>query len=307
MDLYFAPLKGLTDAHFRSFYFKHFFGFDYAIAPFLISTGDGEIKSQRDKQEGVPELIPQLLGNRTDKIIRFTRILEDNHFSNFNLNLGCPAPVVIKKNKGAALLSEPDYLYNLLKELSEDSPLPFSIKTRLGYNNRQELLPQLKKWKNLEIRDLIIHARSARQVYKGETDWVRFKECAQLWEKPIIYNGDIRSPQDYQRLTDVMGESLKGVMLGRGIFSNPFIAEEIKKGTILDEKEKGERFLAFHRDISEEMNRRPKSFARLKGLWSYFSDFAHMSKEELETLKRYSDPERFCREAETYVIKGYGL
>jgi tRNA-dihydrouridine synthase B len=307
MNLYFAPLKGLTDAHFRSFYFKHFGGFDFAVAPFLLSSEDDAIKNPVDSPKQKPFLIPQLLGNRAENIIHFSHILKERGFTSYNLNLGCPAPVVIKKSKGAALLADPDFLWELLCELNEKSILPFSIKTRLGYRNQDELLPQLSRWKTMGKRDLIIHARSASQMYRGKTDWERFAACAETWEHPVIYNGDITSLQVYNSLIDKLGNRLSGVMIGRGIFGNPFIAEEIQKGIPLNDQIKAQRFLIFHRDISGEMSTRSKSFARLKGLWSYFAEFARLSQEELNRLKRLNNPEEFCLKAENHIIRTYQL
>jgi tRNA-dihydrouridine synthase B len=301
MKLLFAPLKGLTDAHFRSFYFKHFGGFDEAIAPFLISSEDDAIKAQREGGQIELPLIPQLLGNKVEKLIDYSRLLKKHGFSEYNLNLGCPAPLVIKKSKGAALLGEPDFLLALLTELAENSALPFSLKTRLGYNNTSELFPQLKDWRNLPVTNLIIHGRSARQIYKGEVNREEFIRCADEWGKPVIFNGDVTSPKIYEQIVKEMGDRIEGVMIGRGIFYNPFIAEEIKKGTFLKAEEKRERFIDFHRDISGEMGTRPKSFARLKGMWTHFSLFASLPKRELDRMKRLDDPVQFCKEAEKWI------
>ncbi|MDC7219325.1 MAG: tRNA-dihydrouridine synthase family protein [Spirochaetales bacterium] len=305
MKLLFAPLKGLTDAHFRSFYFKHFGGFDLAVAPFLLSSEDEALKAQREGTSLNVPLVPQLLGNSAEGLASFSRLLKDHGFSRFNLNLGCPAPVVIKKSKGAALLAEPDYLLSLLEDLCERSALPFSVKTRLGYNNIDELRPQLKKWRTLPIEELILHGRSARQVYKGEVHREEMIRCAQEWGKPIIYNGDVTTLKGYEEIVEEMGKLISGVMIGRGIFYNPFIAEEIRKGSSLPNEEKRERFIEFHRDIAGEMGTRPKSFARLKGLWSYFTHFARIPAEELAKLKRLDDPALFSKETEKWVIKTY--
>ncbi|MBN2626739.1 MAG: tRNA-dihydrouridine synthase family protein [Spirochaetales bacterium] len=301
MKILFAPLKGLTDAHFRSFFFRHFHGFDGAVAPFLLSSEDEALRAQREGTAGPVPLIPQLLGNRTEQLISFAGLLRDEGFDRFNLNLGCPARVVIKKSKGSALLAEPERLSSLLTELSSQSPLPFSVKTRLGYYDTNELRPQLKNWKDLPITELIIHARSAVQGYTGPVNREETLLCAREWGRPIIYNGDICDREDYDRIIALLKENLSGVMIGRGIFHNPFLAEEIKKGTSLEWAEKRERFIDFHEDISGEMRTRPKSFARLKGLWTYFSSFARIPPGELERMKRIDDPDLFCREAKGWV------
>lgn len=292
MEIYFAPLKGLTDAHFRSFYFSHFSGFDYAVAPFLLSSEDDTVKAARGGSPAGPELIPQLLDNDAARLSRFAAYLKDQGFTRFNLNLGCPARVALKKSKGSALLAEPERLLSLLKALARESPLPFSVKTRLGYSRRDELLPQLERWKPFVTEDLIIHGRSALQGYDGRADWENVKRCARAWERPVIYNGDIRAPGDGEKLAEEMGPLVKGVMIGRGIFHNPFIGEEMRRGS-LDGRTKAERFLAFHEDLAEEMGSRPKSFARLKGLWTYFSRFAGLTPEELDDLKHMTDPREF--------------
>jgi len=301
VKILFAPLKGLTDAHFRSFFLRHFSGFDGAVAPFLLSSEDEAIRAQREGSSGPVPLIPQLLGNNPEQLIHFSELLKGDGFTEFNLNLGCPAPVVVKKSKGSALLAEPDRLLELLGELSRRSALPFSLKTRLGYYGTKELRPQLRRWRALPLGELIIHGRSARQVYSGRVDREETALCAREWGRPIIFNGDIVSRESYESLLEQMGDDLSGIMIGRGIFHNPFLAEEIKGGADLEKEEKRERFLAFHREISSEMAGRPKSFARLKGLWTYFASFARIPPEEMERMKRLDDPARFCREAEERV------
>ncbi|MDC7222672.1 MAG: tRNA-dihydrouridine synthase family protein [Spirochaetales bacterium] len=301
MKLLFAPLKGLTDAHFRSFYFRHFSGFHAAVAPFLLSSEDEALKAQREGSQISVPLIPQLLGNRIDRLVSFSQLLKDHGFSEYNLNLGCPAPVVVKKSKGSALLTDPVYLQGLLEELCEMSALPFSIKTRLGYENTEQLRPQLKHWNKLPITELIIHGRSARQGYTGKVNWEETARCADEWGREIICNGDITDLEIYGELKETMSHRLGGIMIGRGIFYNPFIAEEIQRNAPLTGEEKRDRFLTFHRDISGEMGTRPKSFSRLKGLWTYFARFVSLPEGELEKMKRLDDPARFCEEAEKWI------
>ena len=301
MKLLFAPLKGLTDAHFRSFFFKHFSGFDGAVAPFLLSSEDEAIKAQREGGSIPIPLIPQLLGENSKRLVPFTRLLKAHGFDRFNLNVGCPAPVVVRKSKGAALLTEPDALLRLLEDLAEQSALPFSVKTRLGYREKSELRSQLPRWRSLPLTGLIIHGRTAEQGYRGTADWDEIARCAEAWGKPVIFNGDITTQGDYSLLKSRTGGHPEGLMIGRGIFYNPFIAEEIKKGCPLDSREKCDRFIAFHRDLAGEMGTRPKSFARLKGLWTYFSRFAGIPDTELEKLKRLDDPQLFRDETEKWV------
>ena len=301
MKLLFAPLKGLTDAHFRSFFFSHFSGFDGAVAPFLLSSEDEAIKAQREGGSIPVPLIPQLMGQRSDRLIPFTRLLKEHGFEGFNLNLGCPAPVVIRKNKGSALLSEPQALLELLTELSAESALPFSVKTRIGYSGKDELRNQLPRWRSFPLTDLIIHGRTAEQFYSGSVDWSEIARCADVWGKPVIFNGDITTCADYETLTREMGDLMEGAMIGRGVFYNPFLAEEIRKGGSLPVKEKRDRFIEFHRDLADEMGTRPKSFARLKGLWTYFSRFAGIPAPELEKLKRLDDPLLFRENTEKWI------
>jgi tRNA-dihydrouridine synthase len=140
--------------------------------------------------------------------------------------------MVTKRGLGSGLLKHKEKIDALLTRVSDQSDISISLKMRLGYENRNEiidLLPMLEKHK---IKNMVIHPRLGRQLYKGEVDLDLFQRCINNTSHQICYNGDIDSMVKFRELRQRF-PSIKSWALGRGIIANPFLAEMIQSGTDL--------------------------------------------------------------------------
>ena len=231
MKLYFAPLEGITDGTYITAHKSQFSGVSKYFTPF-ISVSEGFNLSKKEDglisfAAGEPEhCAVQLLGREPSALRQAIEKLADAGIRDINLNLGCPSGTVTAKGKGSGLLRTPDALKKLLDDLFS-SPLParFSVKTRIGYDSPDEW-PRLSEILfSYPFSEIIIHARVRSQFYKG----VCHREILSALPHtsiPVIYNGDIFSPQDAEALM-ALDYPLEGIMLGRGIVADPALAEEV--------------------------------------------------------------------------------
>ncbi len=234
-----APLQGLTDYTYRNTYACFFRGIDICYSPFL-RLEKGEIRKSKIK-DILPEnnnglhLIPQILASNSDDFLYLANIICEMGYREINWNLGCPYPMVSKQGMGAGMLKYPDKIKNTLDNILDKIDCKLSIKMRTGYDNHEDIIKILPILNKYNITSIIIHPRTAKQLYKGTIDLEAFRKCIDLSKHDISYNGDIVDVEIYNNFSNNF-PNIKNIMIGRGIISNPFLASEIKGLPINDNK-----------------------------------------------------------------------
>ncbi len=275
--IYLAPLQGFTDFVYRKAYHEIFRGIDAFFIPY-ISVKNNQVLKKYEK-EILPannlqnRVIPQVLASDAGEMLFLSQILYDKGYSEINLNLGCPYPMVTKRDMGAGLLPQPDKLQAILTSFFEKSNLKLSVKLRAGLllpNEIEQIVPVLNQF---PLTEVIFHPRIAKQLYEGEIYLSAFQIAQQHLKHKLVYNGDIFSVDDYQKCTQKFPET-NHWMLGRGVLMNPFLPEEIKNIEITA-KEKSDKLKEFHRLIlkyySETMDNEGNAINKMKQFWIYFS------------------------------------
>jgi tRNA-dihydrouridine synthase len=290
LQLSLGPFQGITDAPFRNVFKKHFGGIDKFYTPFFTGIQKDHAKNLQVEEidpacNDVETLTPQILSTDAEEILRFASQCKELGYKEINLNMGCPFPRVANKKRGCGLLPYPEKIEVMLNTVFERINLKFSIKCRLGYFNPDEIIPVIDIFNQYPLSELIIHPRIGKQLYKGEADVKRFAELIPMIKAPLVYNGDIVSVESFERIRDEV-QPVNQFMLGRGLLTNPFLAEEIKKNGEFNELYNGElsefnepvcckfeRLHAYVIDLYEDRLRHaggsPKVLGRMKELWSY--------------------------------------
>ena len=135
--LYLAPLRGFTEYIYRNAFSRHFGGFDVAVAPFIPTMTDARLKKKHlrdvmpENNQAMP-VIPQIIGNKAADFILLAKRLFDQGYETVNWNLGCPFPMVAKKQRGSGLLPYPQKIEAFLEATISAIPNRLSIKARLG-------------------------------------------------------------------------------------------------------------------------------------------------------------------------------
>ena len=236
MKIYFAPLEGITNHFFRNAYNEIYGHIDKYFAPFISPSEKCPI-TPRERKEVTPEnnqgfyLVPQILTCRSEHFIEGARELQAMGYKEINLNLGCPSGTVCAKGKGAGFLPETLALQKFLDDIysyAESDGVKISIKTRLGYFNPDEFYDLLDIFNKYPVSELIVHPRIKSDFYKGEPRKEYYAYALEHSKCPLVYNGNIFSAKDYEEYSGSFGTCLDPVMLGRGLISDPSLADKLK-------------------------------------------------------------------------------
>lgn len=275
--LYLAPIQGLTEVLFRNLFSQHFPGFDAAMAPFINPQGQAQFKQKvladvlPEHNSGLP-LIPQLLHNNAENFVAMAARLEDLGYEHINWNLGCPAPMIVRKKRGSGMLPYPETIISFLEEVMPRLKARLSIKTRLGLQEPTEILDLLPRLDDFPLAEIIIHARLGRQLYRGTTDLEGFGHCQGLCRHPLVYNGDITDTAVFNDLRRRF-PTVQRWMIGRGALSDPFLPAAIKGTRERSGLEKSQRIMAFHDELYDQYRQRlfgpSHLLGRMKQLWAY--------------------------------------
>jgi tRNA-dihydrouridine synthase B len=279
--IYLAPLQGMTDRIYRNLFPVYFKGVDLAIAPFISSskkmkpTNNLLREFYPDRNTGIPS-IPQIMSSAPVDFAKLANALYDIGYGTVNWNLGCPFPMVVKKGRGAGLLCCPDSVEYFLEKAMPALKPKLSIKLRIGLKYPDEVLQLIPIFNRYPIAELIIHPRTALQMYEGEVDLDIFEQCLNLSQHGVVYNGDIDSSGKLEMLSKRFG-SINRWMIGRGLLGNPFLAEEIKFRAEKPYDEKIRILRVFHDQLFAEYSTILSGPAhitnKMKEVWTYMGSF----------------------------------
>ncbi len=169
----------------------------------------------------------QMIGEDLAHLERTVRLLEHLPIAGFDLNLGCPAPKVYKKNCGGGLLREPERVARILALLRTISPGLFTVKMRLGFDSPAPFARLLEILAEHNVDALSLHARTVKGLYRSQVDYASIADAARALPCPVLGNGDIDSVEKAQWVLRETG--CRGVMVGRGAIRNPWIFRQIRE------------------------------------------------------------------------------
>lgn len=240
MQLYLAPMEGITGHLVRNAFYHNFGCIDRYFTPFIPAAKRMNYKILRDidpdNNTGIT-LIPQLISNQSSEILDMIEQLKDFGYSEVNINLGCPSGTVTGKKRGSGMLQFPDELDKFLDEIYQRADVPVSVKTRIGFNTIEDWPQLLSIYAKYPMSEFIIHPRLRREFYDGFTHLEAFEEAYSLGDgrlRPILcYNGDIWNMSCLSEITRRFPE-VNNIMIGRGLLARPDLACEIKGITLPD-------------------------------------------------------------------------
>ena len=315
-----APFQGITDVVYRNIFKKHFAGIDKYYTPFFTGIQKDNSKSLRGEEispdfNDVRTVVPQILSNTSEEIVRFANQCKSMGYKEFNLNMGCPFPRVANKTRGCGLMADPDRTIKLLNDVCEHiDGIKFSIKCRLGYYNDEEIYAFIDTFNALNFSEIIIHPRIGKQMYTGEASLEKFKKLVPLINKPLIYNGDIFDVDYYHTILSALSnlsalsDLSHGIMLGRGLLTNPFLAEQIKN--IDNQSDKKHRLHNFVVDLYVERLRHaggsPKIIGSMKELWKYMMNIFDDPQNVWRKVKKVNHLDEYETAVET-IFEEYNL
>lgn len=276
MEIFSAPIQGYTDAPYRHFHAQLYAPADTYGAPFIhIEHGEPRKRDLRDITSPLNDnhrLIPQILFKDFDEFVMLTKAVADSGYNVIDMNLGCPFPPQVKKGRGAGLLRNPDCLKQVADYIKSDTEIKYSIKMRLGINDCKEWREIAPIINSMPLSHVTIHPRISAQQYSGDLYTEEFAEAIDVLDHPLIFNGDIRTPEDIDSVT-AKYPSLQGVMIGRGLPARPSIIEEWKNNKVLADEEQIERMLNLHAELLSHYESclcgDAQVLSKIKPFWEY--------------------------------------
>ena len=182
------------------------------------------LRSIAENETGRP-IFAQMIGRDLPSLTRSARELAAFSIAGIDLNLGCPAPIVCRKDAGGGLLRNPDTVNELIGRLREAIPGRFTVKTRIGYTSADEFPKLLEIFRSHGIDGLTVHGRTVLERYQTPVHPDRVRTAVSAMSCPVIANGnvvDVESGLSYLAQTGAAG-----LMIGRGAIRNPWIFSQL--------------------------------------------------------------------------------
>ncbi len=229
-NIFAAPMAGITNLPTRILFQE--FGADLTFTEMISANGivyNDKKTLQLLKNEENDNAAVQIFGY--DPIIlkdAFQFIEENTSYKILNLNLGCPVKKILKSKSGGYLLQNPELIQKIISTITLNIKLPFTIKIRSGFDsNNINFLRIGKIAEEYNVRLIILHPRTVKQLYNGLSNWDHIKQLKKNLTIPVIGNGDITTPE--LALKMIKETECDGIMIGRGAIGNPWLFKMSKK------------------------------------------------------------------------------
>lgn len=229
-----APMEAVTDVVFRHVVAAaarpELFFTEFTNATGWVAAGQKAIGGRLIKTDDEAPIIAQIWGGDPDSMAKIALYCRELGYNGIDINMGCPAKSAIKSG-GAALIRQPELAAKAIAA-AKTAGLPVSVKTRLGYTNVDEWRDWLTHILQQDIVNLTIHLRTKKEMSKVPAHFELIPEIKKLRDEIaphtlLTINGDIRDRQHGLELANQYG--IDGVMIGRGVFHNPFAFEAIQR------------------------------------------------------------------------------
>ena len=171
-------------------------------------------------------VVAQLIGNNIPGLVRTAKALQKYPVAAIELNLGCPAPIVYRKCAGGGLLREPQKIDAILGALRDAITIPFTVKTRIGFESPAEFDTLLPLFAKHSIDLLTVHGRTVLQLYRPGVRYDLIARAVRELRCPVLANGNVHGAAQAQALLAETGA--RGLMIGRGAIRNPWLFDQIR-------------------------------------------------------------------------------
>ncbi len=296
-----SPLQGFTDFRFRNAFHKYFGGIDTFYSPYIKLNGKLSIKGsyERDilpENNDTLQVIPQIITNDAEEFLFVAKYVKELGYNELNWNLGCPYPMVAKCGMGSGLIKNTEGINHILERVHNETDIIVSMKMRMGYENPTEILDVFPILEKYPIKNIAIHARIGKQLYKGGVDLDSFQRCLDVTKHKLYYNGDITSVAKFKMLQERF-PPIDHFMIGRGLIADPFLPSMIKNDTTEYPKNRFEIFEEFHDTIYHDYDAYLQGPTPIKmkmlGFWEYFSESFSNPQKTLKKIKKAGNQKHY--------------
>jgi nifR3 family TIM-barrel protein len=222
-----APMSGVSDRAFRSLAAEAGAGIVVSemVASEALVHGHPETLIRAERAGKGPHMV-QLAGRETHWMAEGARAATDAGADIIDINMGCPAKKVTSGYSGSALMRDLDHAQSLIEATMNATPLPVTLKMRLGWDDRTINAAELaRRAEQTGVRMIVVHGRTRCQFYTGRADWAAIAHVKATVSIPVIANGDLESVDELDEMLRLSGAD--GVMVGRGAYGRPWFPGEL--------------------------------------------------------------------------------
>lgn len=235
-NVFLAPMAGVTDSAFRRICRRYGCGMVYTemVSAKALYYSDKKTARMLTVHEEETPFAVQIFGKEPEIMAQVAPEAVRTGASILDINMGCPAPKIVKNGEGSALMQNPDLVFQIVSAVVGTSPVPVTVKIRKGFDEAHcNAVEIAKAAQEGGAAAVTVHGRTREQYYSGKADWDIIGKVKAALCIPVIGNGDIFCAQDALDMFAYTG--CDAVMVGRGAQGNPFlfqqIAELMQEGT----------------------------------------------------------------------------
>ena len=227
-NIFLAPMAGITDRAFRIVCEKFEQGLVYTemISSKGLFHNDSKTKLLLNMEDEKRPIAVQIFGSDVESM-KYAAEYVSKYADIIDINMGCPAPKVVKNGDGSKLLLDLNKAEEIIKSVVKNSTKPVALKFRKGWNNENIVACELAKIaEKCGVSAITIHGRTREEYYSGKADLDIIKKVKESVKIPVIGNGDIIDEESAKKMFEYTG--VDGIMIGRGAIGNPWIFEQLK-------------------------------------------------------------------------------
>lgn len=253
-----APMAGVTDLSYRKICKKY--GNPGLVCTEMISSKGLFYNDKKTEQflvlnEEKRPIVIQIFGSDPSVMGQVAKIVEQ-YADIIDINMGCPAPKVVKNGDGSKLLLNLELVGNIVKEVVQNTTKPVTVKIRKGWDDEHIVAVEAAKViEKAGASAITVHGRTREQYYSGQVDLEIIKKAKEAVKIPVIGNGDVKTTEDARKMFEYTG--VDGIMIGRGILGEPWkindIIQELTTGQKPQEKTPMEKLKIIKEHIELEM------------------------------------------------------
>jgi nifR3 family TIM-barrel protein len=234
-DVILSPMAGYSDVPYRAICRAYGSAMSYTefvpVEALLGRRSNNRFWQRLDKKPDEHPVVFQVFGNNAQKILEAALRIEELEPDMIDINMGCSTRRVSGRGAGVGMMPQPRLVEETFTLLSRSLSVPVTGKIRLGWDDYQRNFTEIARIMEENGASLVaMHARTKAQNYGGQADWDEIARLRQSISIPVIGNGDVRTPEDIERMKACTG--CDAVMIGRAAIGNPWIFSRLKRKEI---------------------------------------------------------------------------